>query len=218
MSIDDLSLGSCNIIVEYRSRYYQFKASITEQNITTDDTLKIQMLKNLSQALKTYMIILKDKIRKNEKQDDDEKFFKAIKKEKIRMIIKQKASVYFVTTKSHYFLLQNRDTEERIEWVLYKKYACKHSLDQVCRPSEDEYYRCHRRGNITRFHDMYIILDKKRRPEDHDRPTSVQKMPNVDQMYTEITFYAPLSQFSVGAGQNPMREDNLDPGEYCEFL
>ena len=45
-------------MVENYSKYYAFKASYKEQNITIEDALKIRMLNNLGPAFKTYLTIV----------------------------------------------------------------------------------------------------------------------------------------------------------------
>lgn len=69
-------------MVEYHSKYYVFKASIKEQYIIIENTLKIRILNNLSLVFKTYLIILNNQMQKYEKLKEDEVLFKAIEQEK----------------------------------------------------------------------------------------------------------------------------------------
>ena len=89
-------------MAEYRSKYYALKASIKEQNITIEDALKIRMLNNLGPAFKTYLTVVNDRMRKDEKLEEDEILFKAIEEEETRIVTEQKAIANFATTKSHY--------------------------------------------------------------------------------------------------------------------
>ena len=89
-------------MAEYRSRYHALKASIKEQSITIKDALKIRMLNNFGPKFKTNFTIVNDRIRTNEKLEEDKALFKAIEKEQTRILTEQKASVNFMTTKSHY--------------------------------------------------------------------------------------------------------------------
>lgn len=50
-------------------------------------------------------------MRKDKKLKEDEVLFKAIKEEKIRIVIKQKTSANFASIKSHYLRLQEGDKE-----------------------------------------------------------------------------------------------------------
>ncbi len=54
-------------MAEYRSKHYAFKTSITKQNITIKDALKIQMLDYLRLVFKTYLIIINKQMRKDAK-------------------------------------------------------------------------------------------------------------------------------------------------------
>lgn len=87
-------------MAEYRSQYYALKSSISEQKITIEDALKIRMLNNLGPAFKTYLTVVNDQMRTDEKLEDDEVLFKAIEDEKTRMKVGQKASANFASTKS----------------------------------------------------------------------------------------------------------------------
>ena len=110
-SIDKLTYAICKNMAEYRSKYYALKASIKEQNITIEDVLKIRMLNNLGPAFKTYLTVINDQMRKDEKLEEDEILFKAIEEEETRIVTKQKASANFATTKSHYSRLQETGKE-----------------------------------------------------------------------------------------------------------
>ena len=187
VSMDDLSYANCKNMAEYRSKYYALKASIKEQSITIEDALKIRMLNNLSSAFKTYLTVVNDWIRKDKKLEEDETLFKAIEEEKTRIVAKQKASANFVTTKSHYSQPQEGGKEGQIEWPMCRKCACKYPSDRVCRHAEDECYKCHRKGHISWFHDLYITLTKRPGPEENDKPAPVSEIPKVNQMYTEVT-------------------------------
>lgn len=47
---------------KYCSKYYVFKASIKEQNITIKNVFKIQILNNLGPKFKTYLIVVENQI------------------------------------------------------------------------------------------------------------------------------------------------------------
>lgn len=100
ISVDELSYASCKKVAEHRSEYYALKASIPEQKITIEDALKIRMLNNLESAFKTYLAVVKDRTRTDEKLKDDKVLFKAIEEEETRMKAEQKASANFASTKS----------------------------------------------------------------------------------------------------------------------
>lgn len=72
------------------------------QNIAIEDALKIRKLNNLGLAFKTYLTVFNDRMRKDEKLEEGEIFFKAIEEEEETLIVtEQKACDNFATTKSH---------------------------------------------------------------------------------------------------------------------
>ena len=100
ISVDERFYASCKNMAEYRSKYYSLKASISEQKITIEDALKIRMLNNLGPAFKTYLTVVNDRMRTNERLEDNETLFKAIEEEETRMKAEQKASANFAKSKS----------------------------------------------------------------------------------------------------------------------
>lgn len=99
--MDELIYATYKNMAEYRSEYYALKASIKEQSITIEDALKIWMLNNLGPAFKTYLTVVNDWMRKDEKLEEDEVLFKAIEEEETRIRVKYKASINFALTKSN---------------------------------------------------------------------------------------------------------------------
>lgn len=184
VSMDDLSYANCKNMAEYRSKYYALKASIKEQSITIEDALKIRMLNNLGPAFKTYLTVVNDRMRKDKKLEEDEALFKAIEEEETRIVTEQKASANFATTKSHYSRSQEGGKEDLTEWPLCKKCACKHPSDRTCRHAEDECYRCHVKGHISRFHDLYMKLNEG--SDEKDKPTPVPEMPKANIIYPGV--------------------------------
>ena len=59
------------------------------------------MLNNLSPAFKTYLIVVNDRMQKDEKLEEDEVLFKAIEEEETRIKVKHKASANFASSKSN---------------------------------------------------------------------------------------------------------------------
>lgn len=155
-SVDELSYASCKNMAEYRSKYYALKASILEQKITIEDALKIRMLNNLGPAFKTYLTVVNDRMRTDEKLEDDEILFKAIEEEETRMKADQKASANFASTRSQ----GNVKERKFVEWPKCKKCGCKHLSDVACNHAEDQCGKCHKKGHISRFHDAYVALNK----------------------------------------------------------
>ncbi len=100
-SIDELTHATCKNIAEYRSKYYTHNASIKEQSISIEDALKIRLLNNLWPAFKTYLTVVNDRMRKDEKLKEDDVLFKAIEEEKTRIKADHRASVNLVSTKSN---------------------------------------------------------------------------------------------------------------------
>lgn len=183
--MDDLSYASCKNMAEYRSKYYALKASITEQSITIEDALKIRMLNNLGPAFKTYLTVVNDRMRKDKQLEGDEALFKAIEEEETRIVTEQKANVNFASIKSHHSRLQEGG-KEQTEWPLCRKCACKHPSNRICRHADDECYRCHRQGHISRFHDLYITLNEVPEAEEDDKNTPVLEMPKVNCVYPGV--------------------------------
>ena len=156
ISVDELSYANCKNMAEYRSKYYALKASITEQEITIEDALKIRMLNNLGPAFKTYLTVVNDRMRTDEKLEDNETLFKAIEEEETRMKAEQKASANFAAAKS-----RSRDTTSTFtDWPKCKRCGCKHPAEAACRHANLECDKCHTKGHIARFHDSYTSLNK----------------------------------------------------------
>ena len=99
--MNELTYATCKNIAEYRSKYYVLKASIKEQSITIADTPKIRMLNNLSLGFKTYLIVVNDRMQKDEQLEKDENLFKDIEKEKTCIKTESKAFANFATIKSN---------------------------------------------------------------------------------------------------------------------
>ena len=59
------------------------------------------MLNNLSPAFKTYLTVVNDRIRKDEKLKEDEVLFKTIEEEETRIKAEHKASANFASKKSN---------------------------------------------------------------------------------------------------------------------
>lgn len=70
----------------YRSKYYALKASMNGQNVAIEDALKIRKLNNLGLAFKTYLTVFNDRMRKDEKLEEGEIFFKAVEEEETRIV------------------------------------------------------------------------------------------------------------------------------------
>ncbi len=151
----------------YRSKYYTLKASIKEQNITIEDTLKIRMLNNLGPIFKTYLIVVNDRMRKDEKLKKDEILFKAIEEEKTCIKAKHKAFANFLLTKSNVKPKRgaSKEKKEFVEWPKCKKCDCKYLADQTCKHAIEEYDKYHKKGHIFCFYNSYISLNKKKTPE-----------------------------------------------------
>ena len=167
VSIDELTYATCKNMAEYRSKYYTFKASIKEQNITIEDALKIRMLNNLGPTFKTYLTIVNNQMQKDEKLKEDEVLFKAIKEKKTRIKAKHKAFANFASTKSNAKPKKGASKEKKkfVKWPKYKKYGCKHLADQVCKYANEKCDKYHKKGHISHFHDSYIFLNKEKTPE-----------------------------------------------------
>lgn len=67
-------------------------------------------------------------MQKDKKLEENKALFKAIKKDEIRIVTKQKVNINFVLTKS-YYLQSLVGKKNRIDWLLCKKCACNHPLD-----------------------------------------------------------------------------------------
>lgn len=76
-------------------KHYGLKPSIQEPKITIENALKIRMLKNISLAFKTYLIIINDQMQKDKKWEENKVLFKTIKEEKTYIKAENKASANF---------------------------------------------------------------------------------------------------------------------------
>ena len=121
-SIEELTYATCKNMADYRSKYYALKASIKEQSITIEDALKIRMLNNLGHAFKTYLTVVNDRMRKDEKLEEDEVFFKAIEEEETRIKAEHKTSANFASTKSNAKPKggASKEKKEFVEWPTCK--------------------------------------------------------------------------------------------------
>ena len=97
----------------YRPKYYALKASITEENITNKDSLKIWMYNSLGSVFKTYIIIINDSVREDAKLKDNKKILKAVKEKKTRMKADEKVFVNFADLKSHAFPQRARPKKKK---------------------------------------------------------------------------------------------------------
>lgn len=159
ISVDELSYASCKNMAEYRSKYYALKASISEQKITIEDALKIRMLNNLGPSFKTYLTVVNNRMRTDEKLEDDEVLFKAIEEEETRMKAEQKATANFAAAKSK-TRTSTKEKKGYTDWPKCKKCGCKHLTDTACKHANEECDKCHKKSHISRFHDSYISLNK----------------------------------------------------------
>ena len=164
-------------MAEYRSKHYALKARIKEQNITIEDALKIRMLNNLGPAFKTYLTVVNDRMRKDEKLEEDEVLFKAIEEEETRIKAEHKASANFASTKSNAKPKggASKGKKEFVEWLKCKKCGCKHLADQACKHANEECDRCPKKGHISRFHDSYTSLNRGKTPEGSTTSSSDSK-------------------------------------------
>ena len=154
-------------MAEYRSKYYALKASIKEQSITIEDALKIRMLNNLGPAFKTYLTVVNDRMRKDEKLEEDDVLFKAIEEEETRIKADPTASANFASTKSNAKPQGGaaKGKKEFVEWPKCKKCGCKHLAYKIFKHANEDRDKCHKRGHISRSHDSYISLNKGKTPE-----------------------------------------------------
>lgn len=95
-------------MVEYWSKYYAWKANITEQNIAIKDTLKIQMLNNLGPVFITYLTVVNNQMSKDKKLKEDKRLFKLIQEEETQIVIEQNTSANFAMKKFNHSRLQER--------------------------------------------------------------------------------------------------------------
>lgn len=175
-------------MAEYWSKYYAFKVIIIEQSIIIEDAWNIWILNKLGPAFKTHLTIVNDWMQKDKKLEEEEGLFKAIKKEKSRIITEQKANNNFTLTKTHYSRLQERGKKNQTKWPLYKKYKCNHLSNWTCRHTKGKCDRCHKTGHISQFHNLYITLSKRHGPEKNDKPVPALEMPKVNCIYLVVTF------------------------------
>ena len=122
-------------MAEYRSKYYIFKASIKEQNITIKNAFKIRRINNLGPVFNIYLIVVNDWMLKNKQLEEDEVLFKAIEEEETYIKAEYKASANFATTKFNTKSegLAYKRKIEFVEWSKYKKCGCKYLADQICK-------------------------------------------------------------------------------------
>ena len=142
-------------MVEYPSKYYTLKVSIKDQTITINNSLKIQMLNNLWPPFKTYLIVVNDQIRKDEKLDEDNVLFKAIEEEETNIKTDYRASADFVSTKLNAKPQRRaaRRKKDVVKWLKCKKCGCKYLASRICKHSNEECDRYHKRIHISRFYD-----------------------------------------------------------------
>ena len=176
-SIDELTYATCKNMAKYRSKYYALKASIKEQSITIEDALKIRMLNNLGPAFKTYLTVVNNRMRKAEKLEEDEVWFKAIEEEETCIKAEHKASTNFASTKSNAKPKggASKEKKEFVDWPKCKKCGCKHLAGQACKHANEECDKCHKKGHISRFHDSYTSLNKEKTLERSNASSSDSK-------------------------------------------
>ncbi len=125
------------------------------------------MLNNLGPVFKTYLTVINDRMRKDEKLKEDSVLFEAIEEEKTRIKAKHKASANFASTKSNAKPKKGAAKRKKkfVEWLKCRKCSCKHLADKEFEHANEECDKCHKRRHIFYFHDSYIFLNKGKTPE-----------------------------------------------------
>lgn len=90
--------------------------------------------------------------------------FKTIKNKKTCIQFKHKVFTNFAVTKSN---LKSQDRvnnkkKEFIEWPKFKKCGCKHLANQKYKYTNKICDKYHKNGYISRFHDCYIFVNKRK--------------------------------------------------------
>lgn len=143
-------------------------------------------MNNLGLAFKTYLTIINNWIWKSKKLKEDKTLFKAIKEEETWIITEQKTSANFTTIRSNYLWLQEKSKKKQIEWPLYKKCVCKHFLNQICRHTEDKYYKYHVKRHISWFYNLYIILNTGLK--EIDKLALFLEIPKINYIYPGVIY------------------------------
>ena len=149
-------------MAEYRSKYYSLKASIKKRSVTIKDELKTRILNNLGPACKTYFTVVNDRMRKDERLEEDDVLFKAIEEEETSIKVDHLASANFFSTKSNAKLYVGAAKGKRkfVEGPKCRKCGCKHLADKICKHANEDCNKCHKKGDISSFHNSYISLNK----------------------------------------------------------
>ncbi len=150
-------------MAKYYSKYYVFKASIKEQNITIKDALKIWILNNLGPISKTYLTIIKNQIQKDENLQEDKILFKAIEEKETHIKVEHKAFANFILTKPNAKPKKkaSKEKKEFVKWPKCRKCSCKYLVDQVDKYPNKKCDKCLKKDYISHFHDSYINLNKE---------------------------------------------------------
>lgn len=90
--------------------------------------------------------------------------FKAIKEKKTCIKAQNKASANFASIKSNAKPKRQISKEKKkfFEWPKSKKCGYKHLANQVCKNVNDKYDKCHKKGHIAHFHDIYTFPNKEK--------------------------------------------------------